>query len=218
MNFKDLKLQIKDVKDDGQFEGYCSTFGNEDLGGDIVAPGAFTKTIKDKKDHPILWGHNAREVIGVNQKYTEDSKGLYVQGQLVLDVQRAKEAHALMKAGAVKGMSIGYDVVVDEYNRDTNIRTLKELKLWEYSLTPFPMNPEATVTTVKSLEEFENALRLAMKTATDAEKRALMDKAEKTISALRAAIAPEAAKQDDFAPEKLHAEADRITKLLQGAN
>ncbi len=64
MKYKDIKLQIKNVTDQGQFEGYASTFGNEDLGGDIVAQGAFSKTINENKSVPILWGHSTREVIG----------------------------------------------------------------------------------------------------------------------------------------------------------
>jgi len=222
MKYRDIKLQIKNVTAEGQFEGYASTFGNEDLGGDIVAPGAFTKTITENKAVPILWGHNTREVIGVNKEFSEDSKGLFVKGQLVLDVQRAREAHALMKEGAVKGLSIGYDPIVVDYSRmeKENIRILKEVKLWEYSVTPFPMNPEAMVTGVKSIEEFENLLCELIAYKGDgklsAEKKMLIEQAQKRLSALQAAEAPEAAKHDDIAPEVLHATSDRITKLLRG--
>jgi len=222
MKYKDIKLQIKAVTEQGQFEGYASTFGNEDLGGDVVAQGAFAKTIQENKSVPILWGHSSREVIGVNKEFSEDSKGLYVKGQLVLDVQRAREAHALMKEGAVKGLSIGYDPIVVDYSRmeKENIRILKEVKLWEYSVTPFPMNPEATVTGVKTIEDFENLLCELIAYKGDgklsAEKKALIEQAQKRLSALQAAEAPEAAKHDDIAPEVLHATSDRITKLLRG--
>jgi HK97 family phage prohead protease len=140
MKFKDIKLQIKEVTEKGEFSGYASTFGNEDLGGDIIMPGAFSKTISEKQDLPILWGHNPREVIGVNRSMKEDAKGLQVTGQLVMDVQRAKEAHSLMREGAVKGLSIGFDSIVVDFSRyeKEGIRILKEIKLWEYSLTPFP--------------------------------------------------------------------------------
>jgi HK97 family phage prohead protease len=192
MKLKHIKVEFKAVGDAGSFTGYAAVFNNVDLGGDIIAPGAFSKTIKEKADTPILWGHNPREVIGVNMSYREDAKGLYVEGQLVLDVQRAKEAHALMKAGAVKGMSIGYDTVVDEYNRETQVRTLKELKLWEYSLTPFPMNPEAQVLGVKNMEELKVEFHALLawaarqKSPVSAEVSALIDE---TVSALQAAKA-----------------------------
>src|SRR4051812_1909469 len=117
MKFKDIKLQIKDVTEQGQFEGFAAAFNNEDLGGDIIMPGAFTKTISENPKVPILWGHNSREVIGVNQSMQEDGKGLKVVGQLAMDVQRAREAHSLMKMGAVKGLSIGYDPIVIDYSR-----------------------------------------------------------------------------------------------------
>ncbi len=220
MKYKDIKLQIKAVTDQGQFEGYASTFGNEDLGGDIVAQGAFSKTIAENKSVPILWGHSTREVIGVNKEFSEDSKGLFVKGQLILDVQRARETHALMKEGAVKGLSIGYDAVVVDYSRmeKENVRILKEVKLWEYSVTPFPMNPEASVTQVKTIEDFESLLceLIAYKGEgkLSDDKKLLIEKAQKRLSALQAAQAPEAAMQDEIAPEVLHA-ASRIEALLR---
>ncbi len=223
MKFKDIRLQIKDVTEAGQFEGYAAAFNNEDLGGDIIEPGAFRKTASENSKVPILWGHNSREVIGVNQLMLEDMKGLKVTGQLALDVQRGKEAHSLMKMGAVKGLSIGYDPIVVDYSRmeKDNIRILKEVKLWEYSVTPFPMNPEATVTVVKSMEELEGLLHELMAykgtEKLSAEKTALIEQAIEKLSALRAAkAAPEAAKQDEIAPEILHAASDRISKLLRG--
>lgn len=223
MKYKDIKLQIKDVTDQGQFEGYAAAFGNEDLGGDIITQGAFSKTIQENQKVPILWGHSTREVIGVNQQMSEDSKGLKVTGQLAMDVQRAREAHSLMKMGAVKGLSIGYDPIVIEYSRmeKESIRILKEVKLWEYSVTPFPMNPEATVTTVKSMEELEGLLHelIAYKGTEklSAEKTALIDQAMEKLSALRAAKALGAATQDEIAPEILHA-ASSIEKMLRGEN
>jgi HK97 family phage prohead protease len=227
MKFKDIKLQIKDVTEQGQFEGYAAAFNNEDLGGDIIMPGAFTKTISENPKVPILWGHNSREVIGVNQSMQEDGKGLKVIGQLAMDVQRAREAHSLMKMGAVKGLSIGYDPIVIDYSRyeKENVRILKELKLWEYSATPFPMNPEAQVTTVKSWSFVESVVReflrdtsgldIFMTEKASGEKAALIEQAIERLSALLAAKAPAAAKQDEIAPEILHAASDRILKLLQ---
>lgn len=210
MKQKAFRIDIKDVNAEGSFTGYAAVFNNVDLGGDIIAPGAFAKTILEKQDHPVLWGHMSREVIGVNKTYVEDQKGLRVEGQLVLEVQRAKEAHALMKAGAVRGMSIGYDTVRDELNHDTGVRTLKEVKLWEYSFTPFPMNPEAQLTAVKNMEDFEIQLADLLcfiekqSGPCTADALALLERVEKQVSALRAAKAPGAAMQDMIAPELLH--------------
>jgi HK97 family phage prohead protease len=208
MKHKDLKLEFKSIGDEGAFTGYAAVFNNIDLGGDIIAPGAFSKTIQEKRDHPVLLGHNPREVIGVNKSYTEDAKGLLVEGQLVLGVQKAKETHELMKAGAIKGMSIGYDVVTDEYNRETDVRTLKEVKLWEYSFTPFPMNPEASVLAVKSIEEWETEMRSIMRFAAKQKgplSESMIKLLDDTISALQAAKALGAATQEDVAPGSIHA-------------
>jgi HK97 family phage prohead protease len=212
MERKLVTLEIKDVAETGEFSGYASTFGNEDLGGDIIMPGAFTKTIKENKNVPVLWGHSSREVIGVNQDFSEDAKGLKVKGKLTLGVQRAKEARELMVDKAVRGLSIGYDAIIIDWSREKEgIRILREIKLWEYSLTPFPMNPEAQVTGVKSVEEFEQLLHRVIAFGSrkhlqlSAEDAALIEQAMKTLSALQAAKAPEAAKHDSIAPEILHA-------------
>jgi hypothetical protein len=228
MKHKDVKIEIKSVDGEGEgsFTGYAAVFHNVDLGGDIIAPGAFTKTIAEKQDHPVLWAHNPSEVIGINKKYVEDHHGLFVEGQLILDVQRAKEVHALMKAGAVKGMSIGYDTKVDEYNRDTKVTTLKEVKLWEYSFTPFPMNPEAQLVGVKHLKDFEDDLERLVDFASSLKRPlspvviAAIERAEKQLSTLRAGVAPpEAVTHDATGPESLHSAAstlDTIQSLMRG--
>src|SRR6185369_15445551 len=126
----------------GRFDGYAGIFGNVDLGGDVLMPGAFTKTISENASRPLLWAHNALEPLGL-ANLAEDSKGLAVEGQLNLDVQRAREIHSLMKQGAVKAMSFGYDAIGKTWKNST--RELREVKLYEVSLLPVGMNPEARV-------------------------------------------------------------------------
>lgn len=222
MEWKNVKLEIKNVSNEGEFTGYASTFGNEDLGGDIIMPGAFAKTIKENKNVPVLWGHNSREVIGVNKDFSEDVKGLKVNGKLTLGVQRAKEARDLMMDKAVSGLSIGYDAIIVDWSREKEgIRILREIKVWEYSLTPFPMNPEAQVTNVKSVKNIDEVLHQVIfamnrNPQLSAETKVLI---EQTISALQAAKAPEAATHDEIAPEVLHAASmrcDEIQKRLRG--
>jgi len=169
---QDFHFDLKKLSDDGSFEGYGSIFGNEDFGGDIVAKGAFADSIAElkakKRALPVLWQHKTDQPIGVYEDVVEDEKGLYVKGKLLLEVQKAKEAYALLKAKAVSGLSIGYGV--DKYEMDTEsyVRTLTKLNLFEVSLVTFPMNDEARVEAVKqklfdgklpSLKEFENFLR-----------------------------------------------------------
>jgi len=95
----------------------------------------------------------------------EDSKGLAVQGQFAMKTRLGQEAYELLKMEAIKGLSIGYNSIVSEYDKEKDIRTLKEIELWEISLVTFPANINATVTgvkafeNVKTLREFEESLR-----------------------------------------------------------
>lgn len=153
MERKWFPFKLDDVADVGTFTGHASVAKNVDLGNDKVMAGAFTKTLKENPEVPVLWQHVPGDVVGTGEP-REDSKGLAVKGTLVLEVQRAKEAHALMKARAVKGLSIGYDVIKQTFEK--NVRLLHELKLYEFSIVTFPMNPLAQVNAVKRLAEHGN--------------------------------------------------------------
>ena len=173
MKYKDCHFEVKAVREDGFFSGYASFFGNVDSYGDVVVSGAFTDTIAEwrakNKMPPVLWNHKSDEPIGVYTEIKEDEKGLYVEGRLLVnEVQRAKEIHALMKAGALDGMSIGYSTTESIYNKETGITELLKLKLWESSIVVFPANDLSRVEAVKSklqvgelptLPEFEKFLR-----------------------------------------------------------
>lgn len=156
LKYIDRPFDVKSVEDNGIFTGYLSVFGNVDEGGDIIAPGAFTDTLaawNDKKEFPpVLWQHRSGEPLGPYLEMREDSHGLWVKGQLLVDdIPRAREARALLKAKAIKGMSIGYRSRDDSYDRVTNIRTLKKVDLWEGSIVTFPMNTLSNVNAVKSI-------------------------------------------------------------------
>ncbi len=149
-----LRFEVKQLDEAGVFEGYAAVFGNEDLGGDIIEPGAFTKTLQENPNMPILWQHDPREPIGVTLSAVEDGRGLRVRGQLNLETSRGREAYALLKQGALKGLSIGYDAVKELWEGTT--RRLKEIRLWEWSLVTFPMNLQAQVTAVKAVVPFQD--------------------------------------------------------------
>jgi hypothetical protein len=155
--YKAFPFKIGDVGDSGEFKGYASTFGNVDYGNDTVIAGAFSKTLleSDGGKVPILDHHDPARQIGWNLEAKEDRRGLLVHGKLDLNVQLARERHSLMRmasaVGARTGLSIGYKTVKAETNRaNPGPRKLRELKLYEYSIVVFPMNPEAGVNTVKS--------------------------------------------------------------------
>lgn len=150
---------------DGTIEGYASVFSLLDRGGDIVMPGAFRKSLgawkKKKQMPPMLWQHDPHNPIGVWTDMEEDEKGLKVKGVLITKVRQAEEAHALIKEGAVNGLSIGYSTKKADIDRTTGARKLIEVELWEISPVTFPMMPEAQISGVKTFNprEFEKALR-----------------------------------------------------------
>jgi HK97 family phage prohead protease len=149
---KFCKLDLKDVSLDGAFEGYASLFDREDLGRDVIKPGAFRTSLGERGASGVkmLFQHDAGEPIGVWQKIHEDARGLFARGRLMTDVARAREVLALMRAGAVDGLSIGFRAVQSRRDRRTGIRYLTRIDLWEISIVTFPMQPDARITTVKA--------------------------------------------------------------------
>lgn len=172
MNRKSFNLEIKAVQEDGFFSGYGAVFGNIDWYNDVILPGAFTASLAKwrakNKMPPVLWNHNDSEPIGVYTNVYEDEKGLFVEGKLLVDdVPRAKSIHALLKAGAIDGLSIGYST--KKANQQGNgVRELVEVELGEISIVTQPANERSVITSVKSkldegelptLPEFEKFLR-----------------------------------------------------------
>ena len=154
--YHSFEFKLNDVSDSGQFQGYAATFGNVDLGNDVVEPGAFEQSLAESGGGkiPILDHHNPAQQIGWNLEAREDAFGLFVRGQLDLNVQAARERHSLMKLaakiGGRSGLSIGFQTVRDEPDPENfKIRRLKQVRLMEYSLVTFPMNLEAGVTRIK---------------------------------------------------------------------
>jgi len=143
----------------GTFSGLGAVFGNIDFGGDIIVRGAFDKTLADieanNKTIPILWQHDPWTPIGVWESMKSVDEGLQVDGHLLIDhVQQAREAHSLMKAKAVSGLSIGFRIPAggQEWDDEQNVRVIKEIDLHEVSIVTFPMNDEARIDAVKAAE------------------------------------------------------------------
>lgn len=134
---------------DGQgVEGYASLFGMKDQGGDVVLAGAYGESLKRLARRQgkvkMLWQHDPAQPIGVWDEVREDAIGLWVKGRILTEVARGREAAALLAAGAIDGLSIGYRTVKAERNAKGQ-RLLSELELWEVSLVTFPMLSEARV-------------------------------------------------------------------------
>jgi len=135
------------IDDSGVFEGYAAVFDVEDLNNDAIAPGAFARTLSNKRldDIKLLYQHNPSDLIGRWEEIREDHHGLYVRGVLFADLIRGHEALRLLRAGILDGLSIGFHVVKGDRDPITGVRTLFELDLWEVSLVTFPMQLGARV-------------------------------------------------------------------------
>ena len=137
------------VMTDGQVvEGYASLFGKRDQGGDTVQAGAYGASLQALaaagRRVKMLWQHDPGQPIGVWEEVREDAKGLYVKGRILTEVERGREAAALLAAGAIDGLSIGYRTLRAERDAKGQ-RLLAEVELWEVSLVTFPMLAEARV-------------------------------------------------------------------------
>ena len=150
---KRAPLLLSTVDATGVFEGYASLFGVADLGRDVVMPGAFRDTLarRGAAGVKMLWQHRASEPIGAWTSIVEDARGLHVTGRLNLAVARAREVLALMREGAVDGLSIGFRARKSLRDPASGLRRLTRIDLWEISLVTFPMLPQARVTAVKRI-------------------------------------------------------------------
>ncbi|PCJ95682.1 MAG: HK97 family phage prohead protease [Hyphomicrobiales bacterium] len=171
MSFSNLEIkfaaaQLAMVDGDGIFSGYASLFDKVDLGQDKIAPGAFAKTLGERGISGIkmLFQHDPNEIIGTWLDIREDAHGLMVRGKLAANVARADEVRALMQAGALDGLSIGFKTIKSRKDQKSGVRTLMQLDLWEISVVTFPMLPEARVGAIAdqkqrpSIREFERWL------------------------------------------------------------
>ena len=152
----DGTFEIKSVTEDTNyyyFEGYGSTFGNEDLGGDVVESGAFKKSLRKRKPK-LLWQHDSLRPIGTIEEIKENNNGLFFKASLPKFVSFSNDIGGLLKAGAVDSMSIGF--TTEDFDIRKNKRHLKAVELYELSVVTFPMNPDAVVTDVKTITSFKD--------------------------------------------------------------
>jgi len=149
---KFISLDFKQADSDGTFEGYASLFNREDLGRDVVLPGAFRDSLAKRgaRGIKLLFQHDANQPIGIWTTLEEDSRGLYAHGRLMREVGKAREVMALMRAGALDGLSIGFKTVKARRDRASGVRQLEKIDLWEISIVTFPLLPEARITSTKT--------------------------------------------------------------------
>ena len=134
-------------------EGYASRFWARDLNDDVAAPGAFAASLA--KTGPggvrMLYQHEADQPIGVWDAARENDVGLFVRGRIMDATARGRMAAALVRAGALDGLSIGFRTLKARPDQSGRLRVLTAVELWEVSLVTFPMLPGARLTWTSSV-------------------------------------------------------------------
>lgn len=142
--------------DEFVFEGFGAIFGQEDRDGDVIERGAFKETLRQSDNKfPLVSDHNLgdmRSRLGVAFAYRRSS-GIKVEGHINTGTQKGRDVasdiqHAQKHEQPI-GLSFGYEVREDRFDRDDNVRRLKDLKVWEWSLTQIASQPDAQVTDTK---------------------------------------------------------------------
>lgn len=159
METKLIPLEVK-ADAEGSIEGYGSIFGNRDLGGDVVAAGAFSESLAAGIKPKMLYQHDPDRVLGVWDDVSQDEKGLKLRGRIATKTQLGRDVSELAAMGAIDGLSIGFRVMEDDWDGPTRI--IKNAELWEVSVVTFPMNTEARIDAAKAADmsrrEFERML------------------------------------------------------------
>ena len=160
LEFKSLFGELKDLDVKKRIAtGYLSSFGNVDSYGDIVVPGAFKKSISERKNSIyFLNQHNWSQPHGRFNVLKEDSKGLYFESEPLIDTSYSSDLMKLYEAGIIKEHSFGYSTIKADYDKETDIRHLKELKLYEGSNVTRGANPETPFVGMKgrTMEEIND--------------------------------------------------------------
>lgn len=164
--YKSCKVVGQSVDEQGVIKAFVAIFGNVDLGGDILEPGAFADSIA-KKLPKVIWHHDWEQPIGTTTMAKEvpagdpslpesirENGGLYVEGQLVAGVQKADEARLLLKAGAIDEFSFGYWVDDGFLDKEGNFH-LKKVEIFEWSPVLVGMNPKTVLVEAKAKKDAE---------------------------------------------------------------
>jgi uncharacterized protein len=187
-----VPFELKSIDEEQNiFEGYASVFRNVDHHGDVIEPGAFTKTIQERGHKvKVLWQHDPFTPIGKAIHLEEDNHGLFVRAK-IFDTTAGRDAMTLIKGGVIDELSIGYKTIKDEWDKERGVRRIKEVQLFEFSPVTFAANPQAAILSAKH----ENDLTAALLTLNEELKagRVLSDKnkelVKNAIAALQALLA-----------------------------
>lgn len=140
-------MRVERSREGLRFAGYASVFDHVDRGGDVVRPGAFSRSLKHREQVPLLWQHQPGRQVGTIEHLAEDARGLQVIGRLNDDAFGRLLAREL-RQGRLSGLSFGYRVRASEQGAEA--REISDLDLLEVSIVRRPMQPLACIHKVAS--------------------------------------------------------------------
>lgn len=165
MDHANFPFQLKSLSDAGAIEGVAAGYGNLDSHGEIFAPGAFTKSLASMKSGgrqpAMLLHHDLHRPAGRWDEFKETPQGLFVKGALALDAADGREAYALLKSGALSGLSVGFKPLSEKAGAN-GATVITDAELFEVSLVAVPSNPITRISAVKgigSVRDLEEILR-----------------------------------------------------------
>lgn len=153
MDFNIFKQDtLKVTSQEGEIEGYASTYGTVDYAQDVILAGAYDDVIASKELPVMLFNHESYNLpIGKWEYISSDAKGLYVKGKLNLELDSAKQIYSSIKFGSISGISVRLNVDYDDIEFKEDCRVISKVKrVPEISIVSFPCNTEARITSVKA--------------------------------------------------------------------
>jgi HK97 family phage prohead protease len=156
LEYKNYNAEIKDMDSERMtVTGYFASFGNEDYDDDIIMPGAATKTIaergpKGSNEIFFLNQHNYAQPHGKPMVLEAQEKGIYFESKIA-PTSYGRDAMILYAEGIVVQHSIGFSTIKSDYDQNTGMRMIKEIKLYEGSNVTLGANPNTPFTGFKSL-------------------------------------------------------------------
>jgi HK97 family phage prohead protease len=199
-----LQFKLKAVEETGQIRGFVSVYGNKDLNGDIIEPGAFAKTLQENGGEvPLLAHHDRTKPVGI-ATLTDEAKGLMLDGRIEIDLPDGQLVHKQALKGLLRGLSIGYRTIKEMWDDSVKAYRLHEVKLFEASMVTIPANPATYITSVKS-DAVNSVMELALQEIKAGRKisAATRKRLEAAIEEIQALLAePEAAEGDKAAADE----------------
>jgi HK97 family phage prohead protease len=152
-----VSMKANRMTSETQVSGYASLFWTRDLNDDVTAAGAFGASLAKTGAGGVkmLCQHDADRPVGVWDEAFEDGRGLFVRGRILDATPEGRLCAALVRAGAMDGLSIGFRTTKARPDESGRLRVLTEVDLWEVSIVTFPMLPGARIDTVSLLPSRE---------------------------------------------------------------